>query len=98
MVWRATGPIHGGSSVESVFEPATLRSRGRDLTTRPPRPQQNSGRTLKKSLKQMVDDLYKEHHILNSELTQTILFRYRCRLLVVVPVCHCVAITSTEIL
>ncbi|GBN30194.1 hypothetical protein AVEN_124322-1 [Araneus ventricosus] len=35
---RATGPIHGGSSVESGFEPATLRSRGRDLTTRPPRP------------------------------------------------------------
>ncbi|GBN57661.1 hypothetical protein AVEN_23965-1 [Araneus ventricosus] len=31
--------IHGGSSVESGFEPATLRSRGRDLTTRPPRPQ-----------------------------------------------------------
>ncbi|GBN23995.1 hypothetical protein AVEN_204553-1 [Araneus ventricosus] len=28
----------GGSSVESGFEPATLRSRGRDLTTRPPRP------------------------------------------------------------
>ncbi|GBN71627.1 hypothetical protein AVEN_250405-1 [Araneus ventricosus] len=25
-----------GSSVESGFEPATLRSRGRDLTTRPP--------------------------------------------------------------
>ncbi|GBN59545.1 hypothetical protein AVEN_209380-1 [Araneus ventricosus] len=38
MIWRATGPIHGGSSVESGFEPATLRSRGRDLTTRPPRP------------------------------------------------------------
>ncbi|GBM29920.1 hypothetical protein AVEN_111228-1 [Araneus ventricosus] len=35
---RATGPIHGGSSVESGFEPATLRPRGRDLTTRPPRP------------------------------------------------------------
>ncbi|GBL89304.1 hypothetical protein AVEN_225839-1 [Araneus ventricosus] len=31
------GPIHGGSPSESGFEPATLRSRGRDLTTRPPR-------------------------------------------------------------
>ncbi|GBM45569.1 hypothetical protein AVEN_69682-1, partial [Araneus ventricosus] len=31
-------PMHGGSSVESGFEPATFRSRGRDLTTRPPRP------------------------------------------------------------
>ncbi|GBM52941.1 hypothetical protein AVEN_60132-1 [Araneus ventricosus] len=27
-------PMHGGSSVESGFEPATLQSRGRDLTTR----------------------------------------------------------------
>ncbi|GBM24769.1 hypothetical protein AVEN_251461-1, partial [Araneus ventricosus] len=32
------GPIHGGSSVESGFEPAFLRSTGRDLTTRQPRP------------------------------------------------------------
>ncbi|GBL96353.1 hypothetical protein AVEN_238710-1 [Araneus ventricosus] len=39
MIWCATGPIHGGSSVELGFEPATLRSRGRDLTTRAPRPQ-----------------------------------------------------------
>ncbi|GBM90151.1 hypothetical protein AVEN_20276-1 [Araneus ventricosus] len=38
MIQRATGPIHGGSSVESGFEPTILRSRGRDLTTRPPRP------------------------------------------------------------
>ncbi|GBL72047.1 hypothetical protein AVEN_115068-1 [Araneus ventricosus] len=38
MIWRATGTMHGGSSVESGFEPETLRSRGRDLTTRPPRP------------------------------------------------------------
>ncbi|GBM63686.1 hypothetical protein AVEN_198691-1 [Araneus ventricosus] len=38
MIQRATGPIHGGSSVESCFEAATLRSRGRDLNTRPPRP------------------------------------------------------------
>ncbi|GBM18629.1 hypothetical protein AVEN_110291-1 [Araneus ventricosus] len=30
------------SSVESGFEPATFRSRGRDLTTTPPRPQQLS--------------------------------------------------------
>ncbi|GBN84389.1 hypothetical protein AVEN_68258-1 [Araneus ventricosus] len=32
------GPIHGGSSVESGFEPGTLRPQSRDLTTRPPRP------------------------------------------------------------
>ncbi|GBL72237.1 hypothetical protein AVEN_115206-1 [Araneus ventricosus] len=38
MNWRATGPIHGGSSVESGFEPGTLRPQSRDLTTRPPRP------------------------------------------------------------
>ncbi|GBM32690.1 hypothetical protein AVEN_26797-1 [Araneus ventricosus] len=38
MIWRAAGPIHGGSSVESSFGPATLRSLGRGLTTRPPRP------------------------------------------------------------
>ncbi|GBN73630.1 hypothetical protein AVEN_35489-1 [Araneus ventricosus] len=30
--------MHGGSSVESGFESATLRSRGRGLATRPPRP------------------------------------------------------------
>ncbi|GBO18564.1 hypothetical protein AVEN_201325-1 [Araneus ventricosus] len=35
MIWRAAGPIHGGSSVESGFEPAALRSRGRGLATRP---------------------------------------------------------------
>ncbi|GBL83294.1 hypothetical protein AVEN_110622-1 [Araneus ventricosus] len=40
MIWRATGPIHGGSSVESGFEQATLRFRGRDLTTRPTLPKQ----------------------------------------------------------
>ncbi|GBM76677.1 hypothetical protein AVEN_48799-1 [Araneus ventricosus] len=28
MIYRATGPIRGGSSVESGFEPASLRSRG----------------------------------------------------------------------
>ncbi|GBM09072.1 hypothetical protein AVEN_87682-1 [Araneus ventricosus] len=39
MIQRTTGPIHVGSSVESGFEPASLRS-GRDLTTRPPRPLQ----------------------------------------------------------
>ncbi|GBN94378.1 hypothetical protein AVEN_6967-1 [Araneus ventricosus] len=38
MIWRAAGPIrHGGSSVESCFEPGTLRPQGQDLTTRPPR-------------------------------------------------------------
>ncbi|GBN77973.1 hypothetical protein AVEN_129811-1 [Araneus ventricosus] len=38
MIWRPAGLIHDGSSVESGFEPATLRSRGRDLSIRPPRP------------------------------------------------------------
>ncbi|GBO44083.1 hypothetical protein AVEN_113708-1 [Araneus ventricosus] len=37
MIYRSTGPIHDGSSVESGFEPGTLRLRGRDLTTRTPR-------------------------------------------------------------
>ncbi|GBL57049.1 hypothetical protein AVEN_49044-1, partial [Araneus ventricosus] len=32
MILRATGPIHYGSSVESGFEPGTLRPRNRDLT------------------------------------------------------------------
>ncbi|GBM70196.1 hypothetical protein AVEN_20500-1 [Araneus ventricosus] len=32
-------PIHGGSSVESGFEPGTLRPQSRDLTTRTQRPQ-----------------------------------------------------------
>ncbi|GBM71923.1 hypothetical protein AVEN_102951-1 [Araneus ventricosus] len=31
-------PKHDGSSVESGFQPGTLRLRSRDLTTRPPRP------------------------------------------------------------
>ncbi|CAL1293395.1 unnamed protein product [Larinioides sclopetarius] len=30
MIYRATRPVHGGSLVESGFEPATLRSQGRD--------------------------------------------------------------------
>ncbi|GBM43002.1 hypothetical protein AVEN_88604-1 [Araneus ventricosus] len=34
MIWRAAVPIHSGSSVESVFEPGTLRPQGRDTTTR----------------------------------------------------------------
>ncbi|GBN34770.1 hypothetical protein AVEN_209528-1 [Araneus ventricosus] len=38
MIWRATGPIHGGSSMESGFEPGTLWPKSRDLTTRPLRP------------------------------------------------------------
>ncbi|GBM36261.1 hypothetical protein AVEN_71966-1 [Araneus ventricosus] len=43
-VWPPTcdlacnGPIHDGSSVESGFEPGTLWSRRRHLTTKPPRP------------------------------------------------------------
>ncbi|GBN30403.1 hypothetical protein AVEN_17317-1 [Araneus ventricosus] len=41
MIKRATGPIHGGSSVESGFEPRALRPQSRDLTTRPQRPQPN---------------------------------------------------------
>ncbi|GBM54148.1 hypothetical protein AVEN_202511-1 [Araneus ventricosus] len=38
MIWRETGPIHGGSSVESGLEPGALRPQSRDLTTRAPRP------------------------------------------------------------
>ncbi|GBL92796.1 hypothetical protein AVEN_4507-1 [Araneus ventricosus] len=38
MIYRATGPIHDGSSVESGFEPRSLRLRGRHLNTKPPRP------------------------------------------------------------
>ncbi|GBM33745.1 hypothetical protein AVEN_131648-1 [Araneus ventricosus] len=36
MIYRATGPIHGGSSVESGFEPGTLRPQSLDLSTTPP--------------------------------------------------------------
>ncbi|GBL95804.1 hypothetical protein AVEN_197138-1 [Araneus ventricosus] len=43
MGWRAAGPIRGGSSVELGFEPATLRSRGRGLATRPLKPQSIAG-------------------------------------------------------
>ncbi|GBM15543.1 hypothetical protein AVEN_8925-1 [Araneus ventricosus] len=32
------GPIHGRSSVESGFEPGTIRPHSQDLTTRPPQP------------------------------------------------------------
>ncbi|GBL79590.1 hypothetical protein AVEN_217346-1 [Araneus ventricosus] len=32
-------PLHGGSLVESGFEPGALQHRSRDLATRPPRPQ-----------------------------------------------------------
>ncbi|GBM89893.1 hypothetical protein AVEN_172168-1 [Araneus ventricosus] len=38
MIWRAAGPIHGGSSVEMGLEPGTLLPQSRDLTTRPPGP------------------------------------------------------------
>ncbi|GBM07264.1 hypothetical protein AVEN_187831-1 [Araneus ventricosus] len=37
-------PQHGGSSVESGFEPGTLRPQSRDLTTRPPRPPSKKGK------------------------------------------------------
>ncbi|GBN64255.1 hypothetical protein AVEN_68634-1 [Araneus ventricosus] len=46
MIERATGPIHGGSSLESGFEPGTLLLQSRDLTTRPPRPQKGKGQQL----------------------------------------------------
>ncbi|GBM77606.1 hypothetical protein AVEN_165632-1 [Araneus ventricosus] len=36
-------PIHGGSSVESGFEPGTLQPQSRNLTTRPPQPQIRKG-------------------------------------------------------
>ncbi|GBM00463.1 hypothetical protein AVEN_88651-1 [Araneus ventricosus] len=39
MIYRATGPMHGGSSVESCFETG---KRNRKLTTRRRRPQQVS--------------------------------------------------------
>ncbi|GBN37053.1 hypothetical protein AVEN_96460-1 [Araneus ventricosus] len=38
MIWRAAGPIHGGSSAVSGFKPGALRPYSPDLTTRPPRP------------------------------------------------------------
>ncbi|GBM92038.1 hypothetical protein AVEN_5499-1 [Araneus ventricosus] len=38
MISRATGPIHGGSSVESGLEHGILRPQSRDFTTRSPRP------------------------------------------------------------
>ncbi|GBN18477.1 hypothetical protein AVEN_147814-1 [Araneus ventricosus] len=41
MIKRATGPKHGGSSVESGFESGTLRSQSRVLATRLPRPYRN---------------------------------------------------------
>ncbi|GBM60456.1 hypothetical protein AVEN_117969-1 [Araneus ventricosus] len=41
LIRRATDPMHGGSSVESGFEPGTFRLRNRDLTTRSLRPHNN---------------------------------------------------------
>ncbi|GBM59846.1 hypothetical protein AVEN_96265-1 [Araneus ventricosus] len=41
MIWSATGPKPGGSSVASSFEPGALRTQSRDLTTRPLRPPQS---------------------------------------------------------
>ncbi|GBM47047.1 hypothetical protein AVEN_68367-1 [Araneus ventricosus] len=48
-IWSATGPIHGGSSVESSFDPGTHRPQSRDLTTRPPRSCLRVGISLQKS-------------------------------------------------
>ncbi|GBN07048.1 hypothetical protein AVEN_150760-1 [Araneus ventricosus] len=42
MIYSATGPIRGGSSVESGFEPGVLWPQGRDPTIRPPRPHVDS--------------------------------------------------------
>ncbi|GBM50046.1 hypothetical protein AVEN_172927-1 [Araneus ventricosus] len=39
-------PIHGGSSVESGFEPGTLRPQSRDLTSRPPQPHEPANNML----------------------------------------------------
>ncbi|GBO05487.1 hypothetical protein AVEN_57977-1 [Araneus ventricosus] len=47
-------PIHCGSSVESGFEPGTLRPQSRDLTTRPPRPETMLRSYCGKKLKFMV--------------------------------------------
>ncbi|GBN52535.1 hypothetical protein AVEN_87303-1 [Araneus ventricosus] len=38
VIQRAAGPIQGGSSLESGFKPGALRSRSRNLTTRPVQP------------------------------------------------------------
>ncbi|GBM88952.1 hypothetical protein AVEN_33464-1 [Araneus ventricosus] len=54
MSQRAAGPTHGESSVESGFEPATLRSRGRDLTTRPPRPTEGEGLVIKTQMESWI--------------------------------------------
>ncbi|GBN00189.1 hypothetical protein AVEN_157429-1 [Araneus ventricosus] len=38
MIYRVAGQMRSGSSVEMGLEPVILRHRGRNLTTRPPRP------------------------------------------------------------
>ncbi|GBM74150.1 hypothetical protein AVEN_216159-1 [Araneus ventricosus] len=56
-----SSPIHGGSSMESGFGPSTLRSRGRDLTTRPPRSIIESNRQLsKEKRKDVISDFLKD--------------------------------------
>ncbi|GBM89774.1 hypothetical protein AVEN_196283-1 [Araneus ventricosus] len=47
-------PIHGGSSVESGFEPGTLRPQSRDLTTRPPRPYNDWKSALESGFKRRI--------------------------------------------
>ncbi|GBO43178.1 hypothetical protein AVEN_171537-1 [Araneus ventricosus] len=55
MIWRAAGPIHGGSTVESGLGPGAMRLQGQDLTTRPPRPENNWEENTKGSLLKYVD-------------------------------------------
>ncbi|GBN53710.1 hypothetical protein AVEN_67376-1 [Araneus ventricosus] len=57
MIWLAAGPIHGGSLVESGFQPRALRPRSRDLTTRPPLPSQNRTFQDDNALEQAVNHL-----------------------------------------
>ncbi|GBM87928.1 hypothetical protein AVEN_186028-1 [Araneus ventricosus] len=52
--------IHGGSSMESGFEPRILRSCGRDLTIRPPRP--SMADTIKPEEDKTDESGLKYHH------------------------------------
>ncbi|GBM78323.1 hypothetical protein AVEN_222143-1 [Araneus ventricosus] len=45
-IYRVTGAMHDGSSVESGIGPGTLLPENRDLTTRPPRPSFNMGNAI----------------------------------------------------
>ncbi|GBM74278.1 hypothetical protein AVEN_109097-1 [Araneus ventricosus] len=38
LIWRATGPMHDGCSMEWGLEPRALQPRSCDLSTRPPQP------------------------------------------------------------